>query len=388
MSGLRDSTRRFTRMSKTERLADGAALELVRAGRAGVVVQDADGRVTDHNDAAARVLQMTTDQLIGRASLDPSWAAVTPGLRALSGDEHPAMRALASGEPVEGFVMGVRVESGDYRWLRVDSHPLRSDASGEVEGVVTQFDDVTDELAAADKLTSAIDRLQRHVVPTDSISIPGLEVYVRYRNVTEGLRIGGDFCDVFPSGSNRWGFFLGDAAGHDLNTIATTMVAHHTLRAAGLHLARPQRVLKWLDDTLASTPDTVFCSAISGTIDFDSNGAPTIQMANAGHPRPIHISAAGAVSLEAASCICGAGTFEEPPLVSVDLEPGDQLVIYTDGLIESLTPRLDDHQLLTVFDAAGGGGAAIDIIDEMMARSDRSQPSRRDDTAVIVIRAT
>lgn len=376
-------------MSKIDSLADGAALALVLAGRAGVVVQDVAGRVIDHNAAAASVLHMTSDQLIGKASLDPTWAAVSADLRDLSGDEHPAMRALASGEPILGFVMGVRAGSGDYRWLRVDSHPLRSQGgAGEIEGVVTQFDDVTEELAAADKLTSAIDRLQRHVVPTDSISIPGLEVYIRYRNVTEGLRIGGDFCDIYPSGSNRWGFFLGDAAGHDLNTIATTMVAHHTLRAAGLHLARPQRVLKWLDDTLAATPDTVFCSAVSGTIDFDSNGTPTIQMANAGHPRPIHISASGAVSLESASGICGVGSFEEPPLVTVDLEPGDQLVFYTDGLIESLTPRLDDHQLLTILDAAGGEGAAIDIIDELMGRSDRSQSSRRDDTAVIVIKAT
>lgn len=49
--------------------------------------------------------------------------------------------------------------------------------------------------------------------------------------------------------------------------------------------------------------------------------------------------------LEPAAGICGVGSFEEPPLVFVGLESGDQLVIYTDGLIESLTPRLDDHQL-------------------------------------------
>jgi len=373
-------------MSNKEWLAGGAALDLVLACRAGVVVQDLEGRVVDHNDSAERVLQMTHDQLLGRASLDPTWAAVDADLQPLSGEEHPAMRVLATGEPVVGFVMGVRAGSGDYRWLRVDSHPLTDRASG-LSGAVTQFDDVTEELAAAEKLTSAIDRLQRHVVPTDSISIPGLEVHVRYRNVTEGLRIGGDFCDVYPAGSNRWGFFIGDAAGHDLNTIATTMVAHHTLRAAGQHLARPQRVLKWLDDTLLSTPDTVFCSAISGTIDFDSNGEPTIELANAGHPRPIHITPTGAASLEAASGICGVGAFEEPPLVSVGLQRGDQLVVYTDGLIESLTPRLDDDQLLSALHAIGNTGAAIDVIDEMIARSDRSQPSRRDDTAVIVIKA-
>lgn len=365
-------------------LAGGAALDLVLAGRAGVVVQNADGVVIDHNSAACAVLQMSSDQLVGNTSQDPAWSAITPDLEPLDGDDHPAMRVLATGEPVSGFVMGVRNGSGHSRWLRVDSHPI---AVGGERGVVTQFDDITDELESARTLRKAIDRLQRHVVPTDSVAIPGLDVDLRYRNVTEGLRIGGDFCDVFPAGANRWGFFIGDAAGHDLNTIATTMVAHHTMRAAGLHLTKPPRILRWLDDTLTATPDTVFCSAIAGTINFDSAGVPTIQLANAGHPRPIHITGDGATSIEEAAGLCGVGDFVEPPAVTITLEPGDQLVVYTDGLIESCTPRLDDHQLLTALDAAGRGGGATGIIDELMARSDRSQPRRRDDTAVIMIRA-
>jgi sigma-B regulation protein RsbU (phosphoserine phosphatase) len=326
---------------------------------------------------------MNSEQLLGNTSLDPGWAAVTPDMQPLDGNEHPAMRALATGRPVQGFVMGVRTGTSTYRWLRIDSWPI--DLSAGESGVLTQFDDITTEIETRADIDRALDRLQRNVVPSARVDIAGLDVHTRYRNVTAPLQIGGDFCDVYPTREGRHAFFIGDACGHDLDTVTTTLVAHYTLRAAGLHLTRPGRVLAWLDDTIKATPDCVHCSAVHGTIDTTESGIVSIKFANAGHPRPIHISQGTATPLELAGALTGAlEKFTEPPTVDVELEPGDELVFYTDGLTDSPVPRIDDAQFIASLEhGATEGRNAIAVIDEMLQRADSS--ARRDDTAVLVL---
>jgi phosphoserine phosphatase RsbU/P len=374
-------------MSRTVRALDQLAVELCLQQAAGVVVQAEDGTVLDHNDAAAGVLRMSPDQLVGASSLDDNWAAVTLDDEPIAGERHPAMRALATDRPVRNFTMGVRGGDDTYRWLRVDSWPTRLDGA---RVVITQFLDITDEVEARRAVDLGLERLQRHVVPRAAPEIPGLLVHLRYRNLVEPLEVGGDFCDIYQASRRRYGFFIGDAAGHDLDTVATTMVAHHTLRATGLHLARPGRVLRWLHDTLMATDDSVYCSAIHGSIRLDTHGEIRIELANAGHPRPILMSESGARSLDPAGSIAGAhASFRQPPSVPVHLAPGDRLVMYTDGLLESLTPRLEPEEFLGhLDDVARHGTPVMDLIDDMIRRADRTDVLRRDDTAVLVLEAT
>ena len=359
------------------------AHDLVELESAGVVVQLPDGRVIDHNPAATTMLEMTSDQLIGASSMDESWEAVTPLGDRIEGSDHPAMRVLDSGEPVSGFVMGIRTGGGAYRWLRVDAWPVDYDGQ---TAALTQFVDVTDAVEARKALDAGLERLQRHVLPPVEPSIPGLRVFTRYKNVVDPLQVGGDFCDVYQVTSRRYGFFIGDAAGHDLDTVATTMVAHHTLRAAGLHLTRPGRVLEWLHRTLLATDDSVYCSAIHGALRLDKHRGVSIDFANAGHPRPIHISGDRIEVLDRAGPIAGALTdFAEPPTVSLALAPGDFLVVYTDGLLESPSPRLSPDDLVErLAVAVRGGEDPMDVIDDLMASAADSADRHRDDTAVLV----
>ena len=139
-------------------------------------------------------------------------------------------------------------QGGTCRWLRVDSWPTRLEGA---RVVITQFLDITDEVETRCAVDLGLERLQRHVVPRAAPEIPGLLVHLRSRNLVEPLEVGGDFCDIYQASRRRYGFLIGDGAGHDLDTVATTMVAHHTLRATGLHLARPGRVLRWLHATLS-----------------------------------------------------------------------------------------------------------------------------------------
>lgn len=127
-----------TQTLERERLAT-----LLRALPAGVVQQDASGRITEANPEACRILGLTKEQLLRRDSMDPSWHTVREDGSPFPGAEHPAMLALRQRCAVRGVAMGVVLPSGERRWLRVNAEPL-FDARHEASSAVSSFVDITE----------------------------------------------------------------------------------------------------------------------------------------------------------------------------------------------------------------------------------------------------
>lgn len=116
----------------------------------GVVYQDANGKITDANPAAQRILGLTFDQLQGRTSIDPRWRSVREDGSDFPGDEHPAMVALRTGEPVRNVVMGVSVPGREQAWILINAIPIIKD--GRIEYVYASFEDITERRALAHEL--------------------------------------------------------------------------------------------------------------------------------------------------------------------------------------------------------------------------------------------
>lgn len=364
-------------------LKETLAAIVVENQRAGVVVQTADGTVVDFNPAALKVLAMTAEQLTGKSSLDPSWQAVDLDLRPVPGERHPAMRCLATGEPVHQFPMGVRTGDQIYRWLLIDSWPV--DIDGE-RGALTQFADVTEQITAQRRTTETIKRLQRHALPTPHDGMDWLTVVTRYHGVTPPLDIGGDFFDLFPLSDQRRGFFLGDACGHNLETISTMMMARHALRVAGLHLDDAGQVLSWLHETLKAVPNATFCTAVFGWVAPYTDGV-TVRLANAGHPPPIVIGPDRSELVIAHGAVVGVlPDYETPTEVEIRLEPGQHLIVYSDGLQDSMFPRLTVDMLVDrLADTDGTLDAIISEVDRLIGEAETGGRPRQDDTAVMIL---
>lgn len=109
---------------------------------AGVVVQAADGRITDANASACEILQLTMDQISGKTSLDPSWRPVRRDGSPFPGNEHPAMYSLVTGKPQLGVVMGLG-EPDERSWISINSHPLFHEGDQRPYAVLTCFVDIT-----------------------------------------------------------------------------------------------------------------------------------------------------------------------------------------------------------------------------------------------------
>ena len=119
---------------------------------AGVVVRNADHEVVEANPKAEQLLGLTLAQLQGAEPKDPRWRLLHEDLSEYTWKDHPALRTLASGEAVQNETVGVRLPSGETRWLLANIQPQR-DAAGRVTAVVSCLSDITDRRALQEQLS-------------------------------------------------------------------------------------------------------------------------------------------------------------------------------------------------------------------------------------------
>ncbi|GLC23952.1 hypothetical protein rosag_04650 [Roseisolibacter agri] len=113
----------------------------------GVMYQDAEGRITDANPAAERLLGLSLAQLTARTSADPTWRATDASGAPIAHDMLPSRRAMRTGEVVRGVRMSVyNATLGEPRWLSVDAVPERRDGEETPFRVYLLFSDVTEQV--------------------------------------------------------------------------------------------------------------------------------------------------------------------------------------------------------------------------------------------------
>ncbi len=117
---------------------------VVSALSEGVVLQAKDGTIQASNEAAARILGLTPDQMMGRTSVDPRWRAIHQDGTPFPGETHPAMVTLRTGKPQSNVIMGVHHPDDTLVWISINSHPLIYPGERQPYAVVTSFTDITE----------------------------------------------------------------------------------------------------------------------------------------------------------------------------------------------------------------------------------------------------
>ncbi|MDP8224602.1 MAG: PAS domain S-box protein [Candidatus Lernaella stagnicola] len=127
----------------------------------GVVFQDSQGNVTSANAAAERILGLTHDEIVGRASADSRWRIIRMDGSELPSEEHPAMIALRTGSPVPDAVLGVfNPREENHRWIITSSKPFFRPGEEEPYQVQTIFEDITARRRTEKSMSAAQDKLQ------------------------------------------------------------------------------------------------------------------------------------------------------------------------------------------------------------------------------------
>ncbi|MFD7754608.1 SpoIIE family protein phosphatase [Streptomyces sp. NPDC059757] len=237
--------------------------------------------------------------------------------------------------------------------------------------------------------------LQKTLLPPALANVPGLDVAAHY-HIASADEVGGDFYDLFPLAAGTWGLFLGDVCGKGAAAAAVTSLARYTLRAAAVYDPDPAAVLGNLNTVLNheySGTDPRFCTVIFGLLTpYGDQGGFRLTLASGGHPAALLMRADGTADYlpTPGGQLIGVLPDAHIATTTIHLNPGDTLLLHTDGLTEAHTAstgagdRYGDEALLD-FARTLAPTTATDTIVAIRDLLDTFGTGVDDDTAVLAI---
>ena len=237
------------------------------------------------------------------------------------------------------------------------------------ERTVQLISDVADRIAAAVESGRAqrarelqAQTLQASLLPPRLPEIAGLTIDSRYQPVGDGSLVGGDFYDVFSLGGDRWGFMIGDVCGQGVVAASLTSLVRYTARAAARQSTSPAEVLRFTNAMLADHDlGERFCTVLLAVIEPDALGASLTVAIGGHHPPLLHRAGESVTPIGVPGSALGLVPDPDITDVTIRLEPGDTVVLYTDGVIEARDAdgkQVDEGFLDSIVAAHGHGGAA------------------------------
>ncbi|MGH2944402.1 MAG: SpoIIE family protein phosphatase, partial [Solirubrobacteraceae bacterium] len=363
-----------------ERAAEAAVREseerfriTVEQAPIGVSLLDRDGRFVQVNDAYCETVRRTREELMQLGPADithPDDVAFT----------RYAMQLLSSGNvPVFRFEKRYVDAAGDPIWVEI-SASVFCDADGRPQYFIGMVQDLGERHVAH--------TLQRSMLTTQLPAVEGAELAVRYLPGTRHTEISGDWYDVIPLPDGRVGVVIGDVVGRGIEAAATMSQLRTALRAYAIEGLEPAVVVAKLHRLVDHL--RVGLSTTLVYLDFDPF-TREMRYVSAGHLPVLHVPAErrsrflpGARSTPLGTAPVGT----EIPQERLVLEPGDAVLLYTDGLVERRDDGIDNRleQLRAAVAAAPADLQAG--LEHLTATLGDDDALRHDDVALLALRVT
>jgi PAS domain S-box-containing protein len=276
---------------------------------------------------------------------------VREAVPAIVGQEIAEMidRVMAEQRPYTGIEWRMVFDRDDPDsevFLNFSLHPVL-DPDSQALGIVAHAVDVTSEVlarrAAQERIAGAEQQLeaarqvlvtlQRHLLPDAVPVLPQVRLAAQYVVAEAELQAGGDWFDAVPLGEGRIALVVGDVVGHGAEAAAAMarlqIVLHEALQQPDVRIADAVRLL---DASAARTPATRAATVSIAVLDPT---AGTLEYVCRAHPPPLVCRSDGRTEYlpQTRGGPLGVGGSAPTPVIT-KLEPGDAVLLYTDGLIE------------------------------------------------------
>jgi len=353
-----------------------------------VVTIDNRGRITGWNREAERIFGFTIDEIMGKEF----------GFLIGTDDEgkrmEPDILASCSGR------MEITAHRRNGQIFPVEIHITRASLDRE-EIMIAFIRDITDRkrameirerLMAMEQELKVARKIQYSILPDISKTIEGLEGIELFAEMIPAREVGGDFYDFFPISPNRLGMVIGDVSGKGIPAAILMAAAHTTMRAAALQDVSPDQCLARANRLLCeSTSPNMFVSIFFGVLNTETG---EFLYSNGGHNPPLIIREKGKVRQLPwiPGMVLGVVKDVEYNIGKAFVEPGDSLLLYTDGLTEAMDRNQKMFGMKRVMESLspGNGSSPRMLVDRLVGkvRDFTRGAEQNDDVTLLVLKYT
>jgi PAS domain S-box-containing protein len=338
---------------------------LAEQAPAGIARADLDGRLVHVNRRLSAMLGYPKDELVGRPLgdlLHPGEGRAPPG--------HQAQLWRDGDEPVVAEWRALR-KDGTTLWCSVRLAPVRTPA-GQLDGVIAILENITDRKRELERAAE----VQRELLPQET---PAIEGYDLAGTCLPALEVAGDFYDWVSPDRGHLDLTVADVMGKGLGAALVMATVRAALRTAPYYLGPAARVqLTSSALALGLSDEGMFVTLFHARLDVASG---TLHYVDAGHGHCGIVRASGElVPLPERSLPLGVlpgQVFDEGV---ARLEPGDTLVVYSDGLVETEERTIGLRELAPLVEGPADAAAVVRRLAGTMPRQ------LCDDVTIVVLR--
>jgi serine phosphatase RsbU (regulator of sigma subunit) len=219
-------------------------------------------------------------------------------------------------------------------------------------------------------------QVQRSFLPSKLPEVAGYEFYAYYE---PALEVSGDYYDVFPLPEERLGIMLGDVAGKGVAAALLMAKFSAEARSCMLTAKEPASAVNQLNGIMAQASADRFVTLAAVMLD---ERAHTATMVNAGHPSPLVLRAATNTIEEATpkdDTGLPIGVFDgyEYTACQLRLEPGDSVIVFSDGVSEAMDIHDVQFSVKGIHGALAGGAPSLHDLGERLVRAVKQHAAGR-----------
>ena len=192
-----------------------------------------------------------------------------------------------------------------------------------------QFGEIQKELEIARRIQTAI-------LPRAFPQNPHFTVAARYLPMTS---VAGDFYDFLPTPPTQAALLIADVSGHGVPAALIASMVKLAAAAQSAHIADPAAVLHGMNTALLGNTQSQFVTAAFVHLDAVQG---TLRYAAAAHPPMLLLRNGEVLSIEENGLMLAAFSFATYTTRDLPLQPGDRILLYTDGLPEAANAQREE----------------------------------------------
>ncbi|OAH12582.1 PP2C family protein-serine/threonine phosphatase [Streptomyces jeddahensis] len=311
---------------------------------------------------------------------------------------------LVDGKPIDGEFRIVRPDGG-VRTVHMMGEPVL-DTDGTTASMWAVLRDVSELRRSQRAVSETRDSLQRqrHIAQTEhrlavelqeavlpqwrgALRFPHggpetLDLAAHYLPSSESALIGGNWYDALELPDGQSLLTVGDLTGQGIAATSGMAMLLGALRGMAVAGAQPAQLMGWLNQLLDASVQPTLASAVYCRYTPETR---TLAWAQAGHPAPLLFrSGTGCVLAPPAGVLLGATSGATYEQAEETLEPGDLLLLHTDGLVPRHTGDAAQHRLLALAPRLTEARTAQDCVRTVI--EEFGETEREDDACVLIAR--